>query len=234
MAKLNGLVDWNTVETKSFEVVPEGMYAAKLVSSKDGKTKAGHSKIDFCFELVGTHKFKGRKIYKMALLSHPNTKVVEITHQNLKSMAEAIGRDITDIEDTAEMVGEMFGIKLKVKKSDKYGEQNEISYFTEYSDELLDIDDQTSVDTSFDFSVQDTNIVFEEEKPVEEEEFFDDKPTPEAIKAMKKDELTGFIKASHLKLDMKVKRTIGELKEAIIEELYPTEVNEDDEFIIED
>ena len=226
-------IDWNTVEKSDFSVLTAGSYTAKIIKSEMKPCKAGGQMIAVTFELLG--RAKGRRLFDNFIMEHSSQQAVQMGLGKLKSIMEAVDVDPEAFSDTSELHGKPFGIKVKVKgkPEDKYGEQNEITSFFEYSEDILE-------GTSTDSSVQVDEVVVDpvveggvvEDEPVQTTEEIDDAITPVYIKALLKKDLLLFIKTQ--KLDIVIKgKTVGEIKDLAVEAIFGTETIEDDDIVIE-
>lgn len=228
-------IDWNKVEEVDYKALPKGDYAAKVVDSCIKPTSKGDTMACLTFEVLG----KNRKIFENYMLKHPNPKAVSAGTGKLKSLGAIIEVDFASLQDTSEYHGKPVGIKVELTTSEKYGEQNRIAGFFEYSEDLLNTDE----DTSEDIKVEEPDIVEDEVEDEVEADVVEDDPeetkedlelrvTPAEIQAFKKDALIAFIKENELPIEMSGKK-VSELKDAVIEIVYGTETEEDDDIVID-
>lgn len=225
-------IDWNKVEEVSFEPVPAGTYAAKIVNSKISPTKKKDgTKLDLTIELLG--QYKGRKVFDNMMLKHPNPKAVQIGLGKMKSIAKALGLDLDALQDTSEFHGKPLGVKIKIESSDQYGDKNRVVSFKEFSEEYLENADTTTEEITVDETevVEDTTDSNGTEEIVVENEV-----SPADIQAMKKAELLAFVKADtelNSLIELKGKK-LSEVKDAVINEMFGTTTDNEEDLIIED
>lgn len=143
-----GNVNWNDVEDIGFKPLPAGQYGAKITKADLSATKAGTGKyIKLELTLVGNKGVKGRKIFEYLTIQHPSEQVVMIALAKLKKIIKAIGKNPDDVQDTSELLGELVAVKVKVATDEKYGPQNKIVDFEEFTEDLLNktLDDEDSL-----------------------------------------------------------------------------------------
>lgn len=108
----------------NFEPLPAGWYTAKITQASLETTKAGNgSYIKVRYDILGpTHQ--GRVVFGNLNISNPNPKAEEIGRQQLGDLMRAIG--LSQVQDTDQLIGGECQIKLAVKKSEQYGDSNEV------------------------------------------------------------------------------------------------------------
>lgn len=104
--------------------VPAGWYDAVIKKADVLETKAGGHRINVRYDITGpTHA--GRVIFGSININHPsNPQVGEIGKQQLATIAAALRKSISDTDD---LVNGALRIKVKVTKSDQYGESNDVA-----------------------------------------------------------------------------------------------------------
>lgn len=119
-------------EESSFEPLPAGDYELQCVSAelKDTKNKAGQY-ISCSFNVVNHDKYTGRKVFTNFNINNPNEKAQQIGLGQLKSFIKSSNGKIEDVGKSVpeSLVNLMAKASVKIKKDDKYGDKNEISYF---------------------------------------------------------------------------------------------------------
>lgn len=105
-------------------VVPAGWYDAEIKKAEILETKAGGHRINVRYDITGpTHA--GRVVFGSININHPtNPKVGEIGKEQLALIAAALQKRISDTDD---IVGGQLRIKVKINKSEQYGESNDIA-----------------------------------------------------------------------------------------------------------
>jgi len=234
-------VDWNKVEIKNYEPLPAGVYGAKMIVSKLTKTKDGKGKkLEVTFEILGQKK--DSKLYDNWNVKNKSVKATQIGQARLKAMAIALEMNIEEVKDTSEFHGKPVGLKLKIEKSEEYGDKNKIVAILPFSEDMLDDGSDTTSEIAVEEPEIIEDVVAEEivEEVIEEAVVVEEgTPTgadldisPVEINAMKAPELKAYVLDNKLGIIMKGMK-VGDLKEAIIDLLFGTVV-EDDEIIIED
>lgn len=115
------------VSTQSSDPIPAGWYTAIITESEVKDTKAGNGKyIKLRFDVVGpTHQ--GRVVFTNLNIRNQNPKAEEIGHQKLGQLMAATG--IESLSDTDQFIGQTAAIKVSIRKSDEYGDQNEVKAY---------------------------------------------------------------------------------------------------------
>lgn len=110
-----------------FQPLPAGWYSVTINDAEIRTTKAGNGQyIAVRYDVTGpTHQ--GRVVFGNINISNPNPKAEEIGHQQLGQLMRAIG--LTQVSDTDQLIGGSLEIKLKIRKSDEYGDSNDVSGF---------------------------------------------------------------------------------------------------------
>jgi hypothetical protein len=121
------LADDMPVSEKSYEVLPTGWYTATITGAELKTTKAGTGQyIAIRYDITGpTHM--GRIVFGNLNIRNPNPKAEEIGRQHLGEIMRAIG--LAKVADTDELIGGQLSIKIDVRSSEQYGEQNEVKAF---------------------------------------------------------------------------------------------------------
>lgn len=131
-------IDWNNIKEDSYQLLPEGVYGGNITKTEIKQSKSGTGTyVNLEVTLLGGSGVKGRKVFDICMLSHPNSAAVNVGAKKLKSIADAIGLDITEVESFSEFVGKPLGIKLGVEENAEYGDKNRIKSFLEFSEDLL-------------------------------------------------------------------------------------------------
>lgn len=107
-----------------FQPLPDGWYSATIAGAELKQTKAGTgSYIAVRYDITGpTHQ--GRVVFGNLNISNPNPKAEEIGRQQLGDLMRAIGLD--SVQDTDQLIGGNCQIKLTTRKSEEYGDSNDI------------------------------------------------------------------------------------------------------------
>jgi hypothetical protein len=115
------------VSEKSYEPLPAGWYTASITAAELKNTKAGTGQyIAIRYDIIGpTHQ--GRIVFGNLNIRNPNPKAEEIGRQQLGEVMRAIG--IAKVQDTDELIGGQLSIKVDIRSSEQYGDQNEVKGF---------------------------------------------------------------------------------------------------------
>lgn len=107
-----------------FAPLPAGWYTATVAGAELKTTKAGTGQyISVRYDITGpTHE--GRVVFGNLNIRNPNPKAEEIGHQQLGDLMRSTG--LAKVEDTDELIGGHCQIKLTVRKSEEYGDSNEV------------------------------------------------------------------------------------------------------------
>lgn len=115
------------VETNTNEPIPAGWYNATITEAEVKDTKAGTGRyIKLRFDVTGpTHQ--GRVVFTNINIQNPNPKAEEIGHQQLGQLMKAGG--LSSLSDTDQLIGVGAQIKVSIRKSEEYGDQNEVKAY---------------------------------------------------------------------------------------------------------
>ena len=148
MAQLPSVFDAKNSEKQTeFEPIPAQWVIGEAVKSeyKANSSKTGHY-LTFQMKVIAPEKHKGRVVFNLMNLDNPNQTAVEIANKEFASMCEACGLD--EVEDSTELHGIPFGMRLGVKPGDaNWPPKNVIKAYksAEEAEELL-IDDDNPFD----------------------------------------------------------------------------------------
>jgi len=114
-------------ESQSFDPLPAGWYTAEVAAADLKDTKAGTGQyIAIQYSIIGpTHE--GRVVFGNINIRNPNSVAEEIGRQQLGDLMRAIG--LSAVRDTDQLIGGTCQIKLKIRKSEEYGDSNDVSGF---------------------------------------------------------------------------------------------------------
>jgi len=114
-------------EGKSFEPVPAGWYSVQIVSAELRPTKAGDGEyIAIRYDITGP-EYQGRVVFGNLNLKNKNPKAEEIGRQQLGELMRSIG--LASARDTDQLIGGTLDVKLSIRKSDEWGDKNEVKAF---------------------------------------------------------------------------------------------------------
>lgn len=108
----------------SFDPLPAGWYEVNIKGAELKQTKAGTGEyISVQYDVLGpTHQ--GRVVFGNLNIRNPNPKAEEIGRQQLGDLMRAIG--LNKVSDTDQLIGGQLSIKLAVRKSEEYGDSNDV------------------------------------------------------------------------------------------------------------
>ena len=111
----------------SFDALPAGWYKACIIASVMKPTKAGNGQyLSLEFQVLeGAHA--NRTVFANLTLNHPNATTVEIAQRNLSAICHAVGNLNPGQSENLHDIPLL--IKLTIRISDQYGEQNDIKDF---------------------------------------------------------------------------------------------------------
>ena len=127
MAQLN--MNLGDVDAQSFDLIPPGLYPARVSESEITQSKSGNHMITWSWEIIG-EDHTGRKVWDRMMLDGSDT-AKRVGQQRLKAMAIACGHPNPNfIADTEELHGRECLIKIKIDKGkDGYDDSNKITAF---------------------------------------------------------------------------------------------------------
>jgi len=113
--------------TNDYSTLPDGWYSVTIKSADIQNTKAGNGQyIKIRFDVIG-ESHAGRVVFSNLNIRNPNPKAEEIGRQQVGELARAIG--LASITDTDQLVGANLSIKVTTRKSEQYGDSNEVRGF---------------------------------------------------------------------------------------------------------
>ena len=119
--------DAGQVAPNSFDVLPAGEYDAVIVTSTVEQTSKGDGKYLKLELQVLNGEFQNRKVWDRLNLWNPSAKATEIARGTLSALCRSIG--VLQPQDSSDLHGKPLRIKVTVRKSDEYGDQNEIKAY---------------------------------------------------------------------------------------------------------
>ena len=108
----------------NFEPLHAGWYQVTIAGAELKTTKAGTGEyISVRYDVVApTHQ--GRVVFGNLNIKNPNPKAEEIGRQQLGNLMRAIG--LANVSDTDQLIGGNCSIKLSIRKSEQYGDNNDV------------------------------------------------------------------------------------------------------------
>lgn len=110
---------FNTADhpVKDFGDIPDGDYPAIIQKFEEKQSQAGHTYLSATFQIIDG-QYSNRLVWENFNLSHPNPETRQISEGKLSSLCLAVG--LTEIEDTEDLVGEEFVLRIKSKGDKTY------------------------------------------------------------------------------------------------------------------
>ena len=119
--------DANTVEPNSFDVLPAGEYEACITASQVKPTSNGSGKyLELQLQILNG-EYQNRVLFDRLNLWNPSEKATQIARGTLSSICRAVG--ILTPNDSSELHNKPLRIKVTVRKSDEYGDQNDVKAY---------------------------------------------------------------------------------------------------------
>lgn len=129
MANLGFNVNVNDLpqEDDKFAPLPAGDYGVTISGAEIASTKSGTGQyIKLKMTVTGpTHQ--GRIVFSNLNIKNDSQEAEKIGRQQLGAIMRAIG--IPSIQDTDQLIGGNLVVKLKIVKSEEYGDKNEVSVY---------------------------------------------------------------------------------------------------------
>jgi len=123
MGNLQGF-DANQYESQSFDVLPAGEYDVVIVGSSVEQTKSGTGKYLKLELQVLNGQFKNRKLFDNLNLWNQSQQAQTIARGQMSAICRAVG-NLTP-KDSAELHMKPIRCKVKIEKSEEYGDSNKI------------------------------------------------------------------------------------------------------------
>ena len=116
---------------RNFEPLPAGWYTCTIGGAEVKSTKAGTGEyISIRYDVTGpTHQ--GRVVFGNLNIKNPNPAAEAIAYQQMGELMRAIG--LGRVDDTDQFIGGQLQIKLDVRKSEQYGDSNDVKAFKSLS-----------------------------------------------------------------------------------------------------
>lgn len=122
----------NAPTDTDFSPLPAGWYPATLVECEIRENSNGGRRISAQYEVTGA-EYAGRKLWANYNLENRNPKAVEIAKKDITALCVAAGVDLEagsleELTDAlnAELVGKVVELKVKIRKSEEYGDSNDV------------------------------------------------------------------------------------------------------------
>lgn len=120
------VLDRKIPEKSSFEPLDAGWYEARIHTASLGDTKAGGRIIKIRYDILGPTG-QGRVVFGIITLRNANPEAVEVGDRQRADLVAATG--LGSMTDTDQLVGCTLQIKLAVRRSEEYGDSNDVKGF---------------------------------------------------------------------------------------------------------
>jgi hypothetical protein len=116
---------------RNFEPLPAGWYTTTIGGAEIKATKAGSGEyIAIRYDITGpTHQ--GRVVFGNLNIKNANPAAEAIAYQQMGELMRAIG--LARVDDTDQFVGGQLQVKLDIRKSEQYGDSNDVKAFKSLS-----------------------------------------------------------------------------------------------------
>lgn len=113
-------------DKKEFAPIPAGWYRGQITKSELKDTKSGGKMISIGLTITGP-EYQGRVIFANLNIRNPSAEAERIGQQQLGAVLRAIG--LARVQDTDELIGGNLEFKVAIRKSEEYGDQNDVKGF---------------------------------------------------------------------------------------------------------
>lgn len=131
MAQLGYTITQNDIPEDTgggdFAPIPAGQYTARIADAGIQDTKAGTGQyIKLRLDIIGP-SHEGRVVFSNLNIKNPSQKAEEIGRQQLGAIMRAV--NLPALQDTDQLIGGTVSIKVAIRKSEEYGDQNEVKAY---------------------------------------------------------------------------------------------------------
>ena len=110
-----------------YSPVPAGEYDVEIKDAEIRTTKSGTGQyIAMRLDIVAP-SHEGRVVWANLNIKNDSQKAEEIGRQQLGQVMRAIG--LPSLQDTDQLIGGAMGVKLSIRKSEEYGDSNEVKAY---------------------------------------------------------------------------------------------------------
>lgn len=112
---------------RNFEPLPAGWYTCTIGGAEIKATKAGTGEyIAIRYDITGP-SHQGRVVFGNLNIKNANPTAEAIGYQQMGELMRAIG--LARVDDTDQFVGGQLQIKLDIRKSEQYGDSNDVKAY---------------------------------------------------------------------------------------------------------
>jgi hypothetical protein len=124
MARFDDVFNVDDLPEVDYSPLPAGEYTVEIKSAELKQTKSGTGQLlNVGYQVIGETQ-TGRMIFGNLNVRNANPKAEEIGRQQMGSLMRACG--LAKLQDTDQLIGCNLKVKVTIRKSDEYGEQNEV------------------------------------------------------------------------------------------------------------
>lgn len=124
MSSLEGFDASQVEPNDGYDVLPAGDYRVCITAAQLKPTKAATGELINLELQVLDGQFQNRKIFDRINWKNPNQMAQEIGRATLSSICRAVG--VLTPKDTSELLNRPLRCKIKVRRTEQYGDQNEV------------------------------------------------------------------------------------------------------------
>jgi hypothetical protein len=130
----------NDIPESTYGAMPPGLYVVVATDSEVKPTKAGTGKyLQFVLDVL-TEQYNTKKLWVRLNLWNSNPTAVQIAQQELAALCKAVG--VITPDDSSQLCGIPFAVKVGVEKDNKGGEQNTVLNYLTIEDARAEADKQ--------------------------------------------------------------------------------------------
>jgi hypothetical protein len=112
---------------RNFEPLPAGWYTCTIGGAEIKATKAGTGEyIAIRYDITGP-SHQGRVVFGNLNIKNANPTAEAIGYQQMGELMRAIG--LARVDDTDQFVGGQLQVKLDIRKSEQYGDSNDVKAY---------------------------------------------------------------------------------------------------------
>jgi len=114
-------------EPQSYDTIPAGWYSCLVSDAEVKRTNDGTGKyIKLRLDITGP-RCGGRCVFTNINTNNKSDKAQEIGRQQLNSIMRSVG--LSRLRDTDELLNKPMQIKVAIRRSEEYGDQNEVKAY---------------------------------------------------------------------------------------------------------
>lgn len=123
------------IPEQSYEPVPAGWYPGRITQAGVQQTKDGLGKYIKLQVTIEGPKCAGRVLYTNINLKNKSAKAEAIGLEELGAVGRATG--LARVSDTDQLVGKLLSVRVTIRRSEEFGDQNDIKGYRAVSGSLM-------------------------------------------------------------------------------------------------